>query len=59
MPNRNIIGIYNLILNNPRETSNEELEALKLFYKETNGRYYECIQHGHAGDWANVERIEF
>ena len=30
----------NLILNNPRETSNEELEALKLFYKETNGLFW-------------------
>jgi hypothetical protein len=29
-----------LIINNPRETSTEELEALKLFYKETNGPFW-------------------
>ena len=30
----------NLLLNNPRETSNIELEALKLFYRQTNGPFW-------------------
>jgi len=30
----------NLVISNPRETSTEELEALKLFYKETNGPFW-------------------
>lgn len=40
--NHNSYNKYNsnLILNNPRKTSDEELEALKLFYKESNGVFW-------------------
>ena len=40
--NHNSFNKYhnNLILNNPRKTSDKELEALKLFYKEANGPFW-------------------
>ncbi len=50
-------GKSSLEITDWKEGDERDRKCYVYFYKEINGHYSECIQHGHAGEWENVERI--